>query len=164
MNEGLKNFLFPRITPAFIIRAVAVAVFAYIFFGYVCTPFVVRGRSMEPTYHNGAFDFLWKPAFLFSGPRRGDVVAIRLAGDEVVYLKRVVALSGDTVAFKDGTLLVNGTPVREPYVNGPCHWNLPPRKVDPGNVYVIGDNRSMPMEQHDFGQVSAQRIVGTPIW
>jgi signal peptidase I len=164
MNERLRQFLFPSITPAFLIRVVFVAVCAYIFFGFVCTPFVIRGRSMVPTYRDGAFDFLWKPRFLFSGPERGDVVAISLAGDNVVYLKRVVALGGDTVSFKEGVLYVDGKAVDEPYVRGPCHWNLPPRKVEPGRVYVVGDNRSMPMEQHDFGQVSVRRIVGSPVW
>lgn len=164
MNERLRRFLFPSITPAFLIRVVFVAVCAYLFFGFVCTPFVVRGHSMDPTYHNGAFDFLWKPRFLISGPDRGDVVAISLAGDNVVYLKRVVALAGDTVSFKAGVLYVDGKAVTEPYVEGPCRWNLPARKVERGKVYVVGDNRSMPMEQHDFGQVSVRRIAGSPLW
>ncbi len=78
----------------------------------------------------------------------------------MVYLKRVVAFPGETVEFKDGVLFVNGQPLQEPYVNGPCNWNLPPREVEPGQVYLVGDNRSMPMEQHDFGQTSERRIVG----
>ncbi|MEJ2422802.1 MAG: signal peptidase I [Acidobacteriota bacterium] len=164
MNSRLRQFLFPKITARYLLRVAVVSVVAYLFFAYVCTPFMVRGQSMESTYRNGEFDFLWKPAFLFSGPRRGDVVALRLAGEHVVFLKRVVALSGDEVAFRHGVLYRNGLAVDEPYVKGPCRWNLPPRRVLPGNVYVVGDNRSMPMAEHDFGQTSESRIVGTPLW
>lgn len=164
MHPALKQFLFPKITPAFVIRLIFVAACAYVFFGFICTPFVIRGRSMEPTYRNGGFDFVWKPRYLFAEPKRGDVVAVRLAGDKVMLLKRVVALAGDTVEFRDGVLFVGGKAVSEPYVQGPCDWNLPPRKVEPGHLYLVGDNRSMPMENHDFGQTSMYRIVGAPLW
>ena len=79
-------------------------------------------------------------------------------------LKRVVALGGDTVEFREGRLYVNGREVAEPYVNGPCDWNLPSRRVEEGSIYVVGDNRSMPMEGHDFGQTSSDRVIGVPLW
>jgi len=53
-------------------------------------------------------------------------------------LKRIVALEHDTVAFRDGRLLVNQQEVKEPHVSGPCDWNLSPRQVKPGHVYVVG--------------------------
>mgnify|MGYP000814967015 CR=1 FL=1 len=63
---------------------------------------------------------------------------------------------------RSGTLYVNGEPVAEPYVKfNKGMWNLPPRKVSPGYVYVVGDNRGMPMEQHKFGQIRKSRIQGT---
>jgi signal peptidase I len=164
MDTRMRAFLFPTLTPAFVLRVLAVAAATYLFFGFVCTPFVIRGKSMEPTYRDGGFNVLWKPAYWFSSPSRGDVVAVRLAGDRVVYLKRVVALTGDLVTFQDGTLKVNGRAVDEPYVQGPCGWNLPEREVEQGQVYVVGDNRSMPIEEHDFGQTSVRRVVGSPLW
>ena len=164
MDARLREFLFPSPRPEFFLRVILVALCAYLFFGHVLTPFVSRGMSMEPTYHDGSFNFIWKGKYWLSGPERQDVVTVRLAGERVVYLKRVVAFPGETVEFKDGVLFVNGKPLQEPYVKGPCNWNLPPRKVEPGQVYLVGDNRSMPMEQHDFGQTSVRRIVGAPLW
>ncbi len=79
-------------------------------------------------------------------------------------LKRVVALEGETVEFRDGKLFVNGGEIDEPYVRGPYHWNLAPRQVGQDRVYVVGDNRSMPVKSHTFGQVSRQRILGRPLW
>ncbi|OPZ74051.1 MAG: hypothetical protein BWY82_00876 [Verrucomicrobia bacterium ADurb.Bin474] len=55
---------------------------------------------------------------------------------------------------------MDGVAVTEPYVLLPCDWNLESRVVDPGHFYVIGDNRSVALDQHVFGQVSRGRITG----
>ncbi len=91
------------------------------------------------------------------------MVIVRLTG-RIYYLNRIVALPGDTVEFRRGYLYVNGEKVHEPYVKFVCDWELPPRKVEPGNYYVIGDNRSMPIDVHMFGQVPRHRIAGGPLW
>ena len=119
---------------------------------------------MEPTYHNGGFNFCWKLRYLYSRPERHDVVAVRLAGNRVMLLKRVVALEGEMLEFRDGKLFVNGSRINEPYVQLPSDWNLPPRVVERGSVYVVGDNRSMDIESHYLGQTSIQRIIGGPLW
>jgi signal peptidase I len=79
-------------------------------------------------------------------------------------LKRVVAVAGDKVAFRRGVLHVNGKAVHEPYVIYPCDWNLPTRMVRPGHVYMVGDNRDVPMSEHSFGQATTDRIMGAPLW
>jgi len=163
-RTALQRFLFPELNRAFLLRAAAVALGAYLFFGFCLLPLVIRGRSMEPTYRDGAVTFCWAFSYLFHGPRRGDVVAVRLAGRHVVLLKRVVAVAGQEVAFVGGVLQVDGVPVDEPYLRTPCDWNLEPRTVQPGYVYLVGDNRGMPIEQHDFGQTPVTRILGKPLW
>lgn len=119
---------------------------------------------MEPTYHNGSINFCLTLGTFFWKPQRHDVVAVRLAGHRVMLLKRVVALEGERIEFLHGKLLVDGNAIEEPYVQYPCHWNLSPRQVDQSSVYVVGDNRSMPMEDHFFGQTSIKRILGVPLW
>jgi len=119
---------------------------------------------MEPTYHDGSFNFCCTLRYLFSKPKRYDAVVVRLAGKKVMLLKRVVAVAGERGEFRDGKLFVDGKEIHEPYVRGPCNWNLPPRKVENDCVYVVGDNRNMLMRYHEFGQVSIKRIVGAPLW
>ena len=163
-SKKIRQFFFPSLTPKFLIRVTLVALFAYVFFGHVCLPLRIRGYSMEPTYRNGGFNLCWRVRYIFSEPKRSDVVAVRFAGKTVMLLKRVVAVEGERVEFRDGKLFVNGEKVDEPYVRYPCDWNLPPRQVEKGHVYVVGDNRRMPIESHRFGQTSIQRIVGVPVW
>lgn len=164
IRHKIRQFFLPSITPKFLIRISLVALLAYLFFGHLCIPFAIRGISMEPTYHHGGFNFCWRVPYLFSEPKRHDVVAVRFAGSKVMLLKRVVALEDEQVEFRDGKLYVDGKEMDEPYVRFPCDWNLSPRRVEKDCVYVIGDNRNMSIESHHFGQASKSRLMGVPLW
>lgn len=160
----IRQFLLPSPTPKFLIRVLAIALTAYLFFGHIYIPLRIQGSSMEPTYRNGGLNLLSRLRYVRSRPRRFDVVAVRFTGNRLMLLKRVVALEGETIEFRDGKLFVNGKAVHEPYVRYPCDWDLPPRLVEQDSVYVVGDNRSMPMENHFFGHASLKRIIGGPLW
>ncbi len=161
--HNFREFVFPRFTRGYFIRLAVLIVFCFIFFGVFFTPVMIRGGSMEPTYGRLGLDLVNRFRFQFRAPRRGDIVVIRYA-DKVMYLKRIVGLPGETVEFRDGKLFINDAELEEPYVKYPCNWNLPPRQVDNGYYYVVGDNRSQPQRQHRFGQVSRRRIIGAPLW
>lgn len=75
-------------------------------------------------------------------------------------LKRVVALAGETVEFRKGVLYVNGNLIEEPYLRYRSDWQLPPRTVSLGHVYVVGDNRGTAIKRHKFGEININRIVG----
>lgn len=161
MGSGfLRQFFFPSLTGKFAVRVLLVVLGSYLIFGYLLIPLRIQGKSMEPTYQDGSFAFCWRPAFLLSPPRRFDVVAVRYAGHHVMLLKRILALAGETIEFRRGDLYVNGALIPEPYVKNHSSWDLPPRRVAQGKVYIVGDNRNTVMERHRFGQVSMNRIVG----
>ena len=161
---ALRKFFFPSLTRRFLLRACCVGLLAYLFFGYLCIPVRIEGYSMMPTVHDGAINFCWRGRYLFSKPKKGDIVMVRFAGNKVMLLKRIVAVEGEQVEFREGRLFIDGRGIDEPYVHLPCSWNLPPRRVEKGSVYVIGDNRSVPMRNHAFGQVSLKRIAGGLLW
>lgn len=163
VKKGVKHFILPPVTKKYLIRITCVVIVAIVIFKFIAIPMRIQGDSMAPTYSNGGVNFCWRPAYLFYKPKVGDVVMIRFAGTSVMLLKRIVALEGDQVAFINGKLQVNGKIVNEVYATD-CTWNLSPRTVGKGKVYVIGDNRSMDIDSHKFGQVSKKRIVGVPLW
>lgn len=164
LRQRIINFIAPDLSKAFIFRLIALVIFALIFFSYVAIPIKIQGFSMEPLYHDQGFNFVWTPAYSFSKPERHDVVAVRLAGKKVLLLKRIVAFEGERVEFIEGKLFIDRVELKEPYIKFPCDWELEPRMVKVGNVYVIGDNRNVPIESHVFGQTSIERIVGRPLW
>jgi signal peptidase I len=151
----------PRRTAVRIIGLIAVAVAT---FTWVLIPIRAEGISMLPTYESGSFKFVNKLAYKFSEPRRRDVVAIRLAGPNVLYVKRVVGLPGERVAIREGFVFINDVPLPEPYVHHRDAWDVAEVTVGPHEYFVIGDNRGMAARDHDFGRADASRIVGKVIF
>ncbi len=116
---------------------------------------------MAPTYTAPGFAFVWTGS---KDPARGDVVALRWEGRRKMLLKRVLAFEGETVSFSNGVCLVDGAALDEPYVAYNAGWNLPPRTVEPGCLYVMGDNRGVDPALHVGGEIARCRIVGKPLW
>ena len=159
----LRAFFFPKMARTFLLRVLMVILTAWCFFRFVCLPLVIQGESMLPTYPARGFLFCWAPAYWFRAPRYGDMVIMRYGRGRMI-LKRVIALPGDRVAFQNGKLIRNGKAIDEPYIKGPSNWNLPERTVERNHYYLVGDNRSVPMEQHIFGEMHQRYLVGAPAW
>jgi signal peptidase I len=168
MQAGGKDYRLPRWLRIIVIgrnpkwtliRIVILVTAVTVLRAYVLLPIRVKGPSMLPTYKEGGINFVNRLAYLHSEPSRGDVVAIRLAGTSIMYMKRIVGLPGETVEFRSGSIYVNGKILKEPYASE-CNWNSPPKPLPAGWYYVVGDNRSMPEAFHEEGKTSRNRIVG----
>ena len=125
---------------------------------------VVRGDSMRPGFEPEHYLLVSRTAYSSSLPKRGDVVIVRgLGGSRKGYLKRVVGLPGETVAVVDGTLIVDGEHIREPYLAGlPATLGLENREWILGirEVFIMGDNRSHSTDSRELGPVDLSLIVG----
>ncbi|MSQ42914.1 MAG: signal peptidase I [Chloroflexi bacterium] len=123
--------------------------------------FVVQGASMEPTLANHAYvivDTLFPATRPF---RRGEVIVFRYPRNpEVEYVKRVIALPGETVAIAHGAVFVNGAPLAEPYVHEPTRYFWGPARVPEDSVFVLGDNRNSSSDSHVWGPLPASLVVG----
>jgi signal peptidase I len=149
----------PKVT---ILRAAFMASACFVVFKFAFIGVRVEGISMEPTYHNGRINLINRLAYWRSEPKRGDVVGIRLAGHSVLYMKRIIGLPGERVAFKNDKVLINDQPLEEPYVKYRARWRIDELTLDPDEYYVVGDNRdTAPVGQgHVGGGVRRNRIVG----
>jgi signal peptidase I len=147
----------PRLTLVRIVVLVAVCILLRQF---VLLPIQVDGISMLPTYHTGQINCVNRLAYLRHEPQRGDVVSVRLAGDSIMYMKRIIGLPGESVAFHNGKTYINGEPLDEPYVKKTCDWEAGPFECATNEYYVVGDNRSMPIGLHTQGRATRDRIVG----
>lgn len=148
-----------------LLRLTGIAVSAWLIFRFLFQPMLISGSSMVPTYPDKGFTFSCPWLLWFSPVKRGDVCVFSMAGRKVYLLKRVLAVAGDTVEWRQGYLYINGKQQSEPYTGDlNTSWNLPPEKVEDGKYYVMGDNRTMPMEEHVGGQISIKRLAGKPLW
>ena len=157
----LRTILIGRNPKFTLIRIIVLVATTFVVFRFVLLPPVrIRGPSMLPTLRENSIHFVNRLAFVWREPRRGDIVSIRFAGNSVMYMKRIVGEPGETIEFSDGRLLINGQVQDEPYLKTRCFWNQEPRKLGPGEYFVVGDNRSMPIQYHDLGVATRDRIVG----
>jgi len=150
----------PKVT---LLRVAVLIVTCFIVFRFILLPARIEGISMLPTYKDRSVNFVNRLAYRWHEPRRGDVVGIRLAGPHVMYMKRIIGLPGETVSFVNGRVQINGEVLDEPYEKTPCDWNRPPIKLGPDEYFVVGDNRTMPSENHVFGKAGRDRIIGKAI-
>ncbi len=147
----------PRRTAA---RSAMLIAGAYLMLSYVLLPVRGVGISMQPTIREGDLIFVNRQAFRFRPPRRGDIVAVQIPGRAAVYVKRLVALPGDRVAIDRGVLTIDGAPIDERYVEHRAPWEMPPLTLGADEFFIVGDNRGMPMSQHDMGIAERARLIG----
>lgn len=157
---SLRRILFGASFGRTLMRAGILAAALLLVSHFVLSPVRAVGISMMPTYEEGQLLLLNRLAYRYANPRRGDVVAITLPGNHAVLVKRIVGLPGETVRITDGTVFVNNQPLDEPYVRYRIPWNVTEAALADGEYYVIGDNRSMAVHNHDFGVATRSRVLG----
>lgn len=155
-----RQIVFGRDPRRTVVRVLVLAVISFVMFGWVLIPVRAEGISMLPTFQSGSLHFVSRVAYSYSRPSRGDVIAIRLAGPHVLYVKRIIALPGERVSFVQGQVYVNGAPLIEPYVHNRRMWDVPEVQLTAREYFVVGDNRGMRAADHDFGRVDVSRIAG----
>ena len=157
----------PKKVGGFLEFVIILAVAFALVFGFV-RPFVLEAfripsESMVPTLEVGDRVFVNKFIYRFTEPERGDIVVFEsVNGGEEDLIKRVVALPGDEIQVRSGTLLVNGEEQEEPYLNKelPFNGSYEPTKVPEGEVFVMGDNRANSADSRVFGPLPVENIEG----
>lgn len=168
---------------------------AMVYFGFraILLPYQVNGLSMNPYLDNGERIFVsrvsythldtndlwnllpWEDregenlVYLFDPPARGDIIVLHppYASDEP-YIKRVIGLPGETIRFRNGSVLIDGVPLQEDYIEAGitscsratwCEMTVPENAV-----FVLGDNRQDSTDSRVFGPVAYDHIIGQAIF
>jgi len=72
-----------------------------------------------------------------------------MSGTKIIpYVKRVMAVEGDTVEVRGNTLYINNKPMKESYLNCKPDYDMAPVKVPKGDLFVMGDNRCNSNDSH----------------
>ncbi len=149
-----------------IFETIVLALIMFIVINFISARIHVDGSSMEPNFHNGDFVVVNRLAYRIGKIQRGDVVVFPYPLDpEVDYIKRVIALPGDTVAVYGGAVQVNGITLDEPYLFEPAYdENYAERIVPEGTVFVMGDNRNASSDSRRWGFLSIDDIIGKAVF
>ncbi|WP_181275839.1 signal peptidase I [Brevibacterium oceani] len=161
--------------------------------GFIIQRFTIPSASMEPTLKVGDSITVWRPDALRGDIRRGDIVVfdgrgsfvddplptplqkmgswVGLGPRDVYYVKRVIALGGDTLQCCDaqGRLLLNGRPLREDYAPNPASTVEFSIEVPADTMWVMGDNRGDSADSRSLlgrpggGFIPTDRVIGPVI-
>ena len=160
MIHAIRRLLFGRHLYRTLMRAGVLGMLCVALCKYVLRPAWISGSSMEPTIRDGRLHFIYLLAYRTHPPERGDIISAFSATQSLMYLKRVVGLPGERIAFADGVLFVNDQSVEEPYVVYQGAWSMPPVELGDDEYFVTGDNRDMDRLAHTHGIVHARSIAG----
>lgn len=141
--------------------AVAVAI-AFVVRAFFFEIIVVEGDSMQPTLATNEKLAVEKVSRYMGLPEKGDIIIVHYPNMEGTYVKRVIALPGESVEVKDSTVYVNGQPLSEPYINPEPYMDMSPIVVPADTVFVMGDNRAHSLDSRTsyIGPISHSEIVG----
>lgn len=146
---------------------------AFLVRSFLFASYVVDGESMEPTLEDHDLLMVNKVLYSLKDVDRFDIIVFH-ANKQEDYVKRVVGLPGDKVAFKDDVLYVNGDEVEESFLHefAQASDTMPHTKdfdleektgknmVPEGQLFVMGDNREDSLDSRSFGFISTETIVG----
>ena len=151
---------------------------------YVFQPFLVKGDSMVPNFHNGDYLIVDELSYKFREPVRGEVIVLKFPYDPSQrFIKRIVGLPGEIIEIKDGKVVVyhpgrSGSEEPSGSMNSQEAFVLDELSYldvlqTPGSVkvqlkegeyFVLGDNREFSSDSRSWGPLATQYIVGRMLW
>lgn len=183
----------PQSTLGAIVELVAIVAFAVglalLIQAFAVKPYQIPSASMKPTLQVGQRVLVQRVSYHFSDPQIGDIVVFHPpkgaadaqrcglqpkppneacpepvdSADETNFIKRIVALPGDTLSIKDGHAIVNGEPIEDdfiaPCVGASCNFRKP-ITIPPDHFFMMGDNRGESDDSRFWGPVPREWIIG----
>lgn len=141
---------------------------------FLFEPVLVDGQSMMPTLEDGERIIVNKIGYTLGEPERFDIVVFH-ASEEEDYVKRIIGLPGDHIAYENDELFINGEAQEEPYLSAlkeeqsagnltldlTLEELLAIEEIPEGHVFVLGDNRENSTDSRIIGLVPIEEIMGS---
>ncbi len=146
------------------ICVVIAVVIALIITNFVASHTKVEGNSMESTLQNGDDIIVEKFSYITGDPERYEIIVFR-ESESVNYIKRVIALPGETIQITEGKIYINERAVFDAYGNAKMEDGgiaEKPIKLGQDEYFVLGDNRNASKDSRDkaVGVIKRDQIVG----
>ena len=146
-----------------VVSIVGAIVLALIIRTFIVELYIVDGPSMRPTLQHEERLVVNKFIYRIRNPERGEIIIFRYPRDPSRdFIKRVIAVSGDTVEIKEGRVYVNDEILHEDYIAEKTRTEYPKVTVPEGTLFVCGDNRqnSLDSRSSDVGFLELDHVKG----
>ena len=138
---------------------------------FLFQPFLVKGQSMEPNFHDNDYLIIDEISYRIREPERGEVIVFKSPQNPSQrFIKRVIGLPGETIEIKDDKVMI----IKEDKVQILDETSyLSPSLKTPGNLittlnkneyFVLGDNRRVSSDSRSWGLLPGKNIIGRVIF
>jgi signal peptidase I len=167
VRSTLGAFFFDILETA--VFSLAILLVVYIF---IVQPHQVDGHSMDTTLQDREYLLTNKLSYRFGDPERGDIIVfhaplVACPSGSCDFVKRIIALPGDQIAYRDDVFYINNEPIEEPYLDAGLAPSgeskfLGERTITLGEdeYFVAGDNRPHSSDSRIWGPITRKSIVG----
>ncbi len=126
-----------------------------------CQDFTVPNAAMEPTLHQGQIVVIDTLAYRSSSPKRGNIVLVKEPSNpNQQEILRVIGLPGETVRLSATQTFINGKELSEPFVLHRGTQQPMEVTLQPGEYFLMGDNRPESVDSRAWGPVPLNHILG----
>lgn len=168
-NQEQKKSTWKSIVKEILIFAIIAFCIVLPFRIYIAEPYLVDGRSMDPTFATGDYLIVDKLSYELGTPQRNTVVVFKYPIDtSKTFIKRIIGLPGETIVIKDDVVTIkntenpNGFVVDSPYVTHHSAGSYE-KTLGPDEYYVLGDNRAESFDSRYWGPVPKKDLLGKPV-
>ncbi len=132
---------------------------------FLFQPFIVRGSSMEPSFHESDYLIVDQLSYRFRDPERGEVVVFQYPHDPFKrHIKRIIGLPGEELVVQEEKILITidgeETVLSEDYLPRPIPMGREEVSLGEGEYFVMGDNRGASFDSRNWGPLPEENIVG----
>jgi len=138
---------------------------------FLIQPFYVKGASMEPNFYDHEYLIIDEITYRFRDPERGEIIVFRYPRNPQEYfIKRIIGLPGEKIAFRDGGIYIFNSAHPDGYrlaednylAEGVMTYSLTeePITIGENEYFVLGDNRNSSKDSRSFGAVNRSFVTG----
>lgn len=140
---------------------------------FIVQPFIVRGASMEPNFHDGQYLIIDEVTYNLRKPARGEVIVFHYPKDpSQFFIKRIIGLPGERVQITKGRVTIfnnenpKGVLVDENYLVPPNRATYPDENVilSASEYFLMGDNRDFSSDSRIWGPMDIKFMVGRTLF
>jgi signal peptidase I len=134
---------------------------------FLFEPFLVKGQSMEPNFHNYDYLIIDRLSYRFRDPQRGEIIVFKPPFDNrIYYIKRIIGLPGEKIVIDGSKIIIfnkenpEGFVLKEDYLRETYFNERIEANLGPNEYFVLGDNRELSFDSRRWGPLKRERIVG----
>jgi signal peptidase I len=154
-------------------QIIAIAlIIAFLMRTFIAEPRFIPSDSMFPSLAEGDRLIIEKISYRFHSPNHGDIIVFQPPeqlqslgySTDQAFIKRIIATSGETVAVVNGQVYVDNQPLEEKYIAEKPRYEMPPVRIPPDFLFVMGDNRNNSNDSHIWGFLPKKQVIGRAIF